>query len=255
MTGDIAVEGDDANTKVAFKNCFPFTRCVTHINDEHIDTAENLDIIMPMCSLIEYSDNYSDTSGSLWQFKRDEQNMNDARNPANVTTNDTTSFKCKSSSIGKSTAFGIYRVFRNVRIAVPLAYLTYFFKSIEIPSINCKILLELSWSMNCVMSDNDGETTFKKTNTKLHVPIVTLLTKDKANLTKKLNEGFKRPVYWNKHKTKIESKNLDNDNPTRFYLDASFQVVKRLFVLALTILMIVIKKLKETAIENTSFQG
>ena len=54
-----------ADTNVAFKNCAPFTRCVTHINDEHVETAENLDIIMPMYNLIEYSDNYADSSGSL----------------------------------------------------------------------------------------------------------------------------------------------------------------------------------------------
>ena len=85
VTGNIAATGGDANTRVAFKNCAPFTKCITHINDEHVDNADNLDIIMPMYNLIEYSDNYSDTSGSLWQFKRDEQNMNNG-NPANVTT-------------------------------------------------------------------------------------------------------------------------------------------------------------------------
>ena len=63
----------------------------THINDEHVDNPVNLDIIMPMYNLIEYSDNYSDTSGNLWQFKRDEQNMNDG-NPANVITADSSSF-------------------------------------------------------------------------------------------------------------------------------------------------------------------
>ena len=79
-----ATNGNE-NTKVAFKNCAPFTRCVTHINNGHITTADNLDIIMPMYNLTEYSDNYANTSGSLWQFKRDEQNMKNG-NPANVTT-------------------------------------------------------------------------------------------------------------------------------------------------------------------------
>ena len=68
VTEDIKVAVVGADTNIAFKNCAPFTRCVTHINDEHIDTAENLDIIMPMYSLIEYSDHYSYTSevsGSL----------------------------------------------------------------------------------------------------------------------------------------------------------------------------------------------
>ena len=62
VTGNITATGGDANTRVAFKNCAPFTKCITHINDEHVDNADNLDIIMPMYNLIEYSDNYSDTS-------------------------------------------------------------------------------------------------------------------------------------------------------------------------------------------------
>ena len=66
----------------------------------------------------------------------------------------------------------------------------------------------------------------------MHVPIATLSTKDNVNLTKQLNEGFKRSVYWNEYKSKIETKNLDKGNITRFPLDASFQAVNRLFVLA-----------------------
>ena len=82
---DIKVTNIAADTNVAFKNCAPFTRCVTHINDENIETSQNLDIIMPMYNLIEYSDNYSDSSGSLYQFKRDESPMNDNNNPLNIT--------------------------------------------------------------------------------------------------------------------------------------------------------------------------
>ena len=70
VTGDITATGGNANTKVAFKNCAPFRRCVTGTHDEHVETAENLDIIMPMYNLFEYSGNYSDTNESLWQFKR-----------------------------------------------------------------------------------------------------------------------------------------------------------------------------------------
>ena len=92
LTGDITATGGDANSRLAFKNCTQFTKCITDINDEHVDNADNLDIIMPIYNLIEHSDNYSDTSGSLWQFKRDEQNMNNG-NPANVTTDDSSSFK------------------------------------------------------------------------------------------------------------------------------------------------------------------
>ena len=67
VTGDIAADVT-ANPNVAFKNCAPFARCVTHINDEHVETAENLDIIMSMYNLIEYSDNYAGSSGSLYHL-------------------------------------------------------------------------------------------------------------------------------------------------------------------------------------------
>ena len=103
MTGDIKVADVAANNKVAFKNCAPFIRCVTHINDEHVETAENVDIIMPMYNLMEYSDNYADSSGSLYQFKRDESPINDAENSLNVTSDNSTSFKYKASLLGKAT--------------------------------------------------------------------------------------------------------------------------------------------------------
>ena len=66
VTGDIKITGVAANTNVAFKNCPHFRRCVTHINEEHVETAENLDIVMPMYNLIEYYDNYADSSGSFY---------------------------------------------------------------------------------------------------------------------------------------------------------------------------------------------
>ena len=100
------------------------------------------------------------------------------------------------------------------------------------PLINFKIHLELNWTKNCVMSSIAGGTTFKITSTNLYVPIVTLSTKDNVNFTKQLNEPFKRPVYWNEYKSKIETKEADYETLTRFPLDASFQAVNRLFVLA-----------------------
>ena len=98
MTGDIKVTAVAADTNVA-----PFTRCVTYINDEHVKTAENLDIITPMHNLLEYSDNYADSSGSLYQFKRDESPMNDNNNPLNVALDNSVSFKYKASLLGKTT--------------------------------------------------------------------------------------------------------------------------------------------------------
>ena len=68
----ITVTGGNVNTKVAFKNCAPFRDCKTEISETFVDNVENTNIAMPMSNLIEYSDNYSDTYCSLWQFKRDE---------------------------------------------------------------------------------------------------------------------------------------------------------------------------------------
>ena len=110
------------------------------------------------------------------------------------------------------------------------------------PLINCKVNLELSWTKNFAVygsdaydvADNNRETTFKITSTKLYVLIVTLSTKDNVKLTKQLNKRFERSVYWNEYKTKIDLKDLNSNEATdiRIYLDASFQGVKGLFVLA-----------------------
>ena len=97
VTGDISATGGDANTIVIFKNSAPFTKRITHINNEHIDGAHNLHIIMLMYNFTEYSHNYSDTSGSLWQFKRDESPLTNDVNLDNVSVDNSTSFKYKSS--------------------------------------------------------------------------------------------------------------------------------------------------------------
>ena len=99
------------------------------------------------------------------------------------------------------------------------------------PLINCKIHLELNWTKDCVMS-TIADTTFKITNTKLCFPIVTLSSKNNVKLLKLLEERFKRPIYWNEYQTNIETRNLGNNNLTGFFLDASFQTVRRLFILA-----------------------
>ena len=131
VTGDIPDTGGNAGIKVASKNCAPFTRCVTHINDEHVDTTENRDIIMPIYHLTEYSDNYSDTSGRLWQFKIDEQDMNNGKP---VTTADSSSFKYKSNFLTNLDA-DANGVLRTVKIAVPLKYLRNFWRSLEMSLI------------------------------------------------------------------------------------------------------------------------
>ena len=186
---------------------------------------------MPMYNLTEYSDDYSDTSGSLWQFKRDEQNMNNGV-PSDVNTKNSTSFKYKSSLVKDSVADGNNRVFKDVKKAVPLKYLSNFWRSLEMPLINSKIHLELSWTKDCVMSCVAGAAEFKITNTTLYVPIVTLLIKDNVKLVKLSEDGFSRSAYWNEYQAKIETRTLDDNSLTRFPLDPAFQGVRRLLVLA-----------------------
>ena len=198
---------------------------IQNLHVEHVGNADNLDIVMLMYNLIEYC---SDTSGSLWQFKRDEQNMNNG-NSANVTKADSSSFQYKSSFF-ETLEDDDNGVFKNVKIAVPLKYLSNFWRSLEMPLINCKIYFELNWSKDCVMS-TIAATTFKITNTKLYVPIITLSSKDNAKPVKLLEDGFNRPVYWDEYQTKIETRNLDTNNLTKFSPDASFQGVRRLVII------------------------
>ena len=109
VTGNIAVTGGDNNTKVAFKNCAPFRKCRIEINETFVDDVEHINIAMPMYNLTEYSDNYSDTSGSLWQFKRDEQPINYNGAFIDITAENSSSFKYKSNLIGNTDADGANR--------------------------------------------------------------------------------------------------------------------------------------------------
>ena len=153
INGTIRAAAADANTRLALKNCAPFTKCNLEINDEHVDTAENLDITMPMYNLIEYSDNYQDLSATLYQYKRDEPPEDDA--VADLTADNSSSLKYKISLLGNPViANNIARI--NVKVVVPLKYLSNFFRSLEMPLINCKIKLNLTWKKECVLSTDDG---------------------------------------------------------------------------------------------------
>ena len=96
IRAEAANAANAAATRLALKNCAPFTKCNLEINDEHVDTAENLDIVMPMYNLIEYSDNYQDSSATLYQYKRDEPPDNDV----DLTANNSSSFKYKVNLLG-----------------------------------------------------------------------------------------------------------------------------------------------------------
>ena len=115
---------------------------------------------------------------------------------------------------------------------VPLKYLSNFWRTLEMPLINCEVNLMLTWSANCVIVSTDVANqvaTFAITDTKLYVPVVTLSTQDNAKLLEQLNSGFKRVVNWNKYLSKPEllAQNLN----LNYLVEPSFQVLNRLFVL------------------------
>ena len=184
------IQNKPANSVVAFKNCAPFRTYDVTINDEHVEKAEDLDIAMPMYNLLEYSDNYQNSTGSLYQFKRDEPPNNNAD-----VGNNTTSLVYKSKIIKGTDNNNV----NNVKLAVPLKYVSNFFRSLEMPLVNCKIDLELFWHKDCMISSVNAAAnhvvSFMITDTELYVPAVTLSTKDNTNLTKQSNEGFKRTIY------------------------------------------------------------
>ena len=175
---------------------------------------------MPMYKLIEYSDNYAKTTGSLWQYFRDEPVDDDE-------IEDSKSFKFKTKITGKTPNDDNEK---DAEIMVPLKYLSNFWRTLEMPLINCEVNLILTWSTTCVITESIGVGTFAITDTKLYVPLVTLSTQENNKFLQQLKSGFKRVINWNKYLSKPE---LLAQNPNLNHLvEPSFQGVNRLFVLA-----------------------
>ena len=221
---------NNTNKKVIFKNCAPFTKCISEINNTQIDNAKDIDIVMPMYNLIEYSDNYAKTTGSLWQYSKDihPRNANGEIIVFDVN-NVTESFNYKVKFTGQTGNNGT----KDVEIMVPLKYLSNFWRTLEMPLINCEVNLILTWSSTCVLITTgiqNQAATFAITDTKLYVPVVTLSTQENAKFFQQLKSGFKRVINWNKYLSKPE---LLAQNPNLNHLvEPSFQGVNRLFVLA-----------------------
>ena len=239
VDGTIRADNAVNATRLALKNCAPFNKCNLEINDEHVDTAENLDIVMPMYNLIEYSDNYQDSSATLYQYKRDEPPPPDYDDVIpNLTAGNSSSFKYKIKLLGNVTevvcdAAGVRRL--NVKVAVPLKYLSNFLRSLEMPLINCKIKLNLTWKKECVLSTAADNTVFIINDTKLYVPVVTLSKEDNKDFIEQQNKGFQRSIFWNEYKTKeltVDSDDNNANNVRYINLDPSFQGVNRLFLMA-----------------------
>ena len=127
-----ARQADERDKGVAFRNCAPFTFCVSEINNTQIDNCKDIDASMSMYNLIEYSDNYAKTTRSLWQYYKDEPNDSLA---------DSESFKSKIKITGKTPDNGNEK---DVEIMAPLKYLSNFWRTLEMPLINCEVSLILT---------------------------------------------------------------------------------------------------------------
>ena len=159
---------------------------------------------MPMYHLIEYSDNYAKTTGSLWQYCKDIPARDANDEITEFRRNNTTdSFKFKAKVTGQTGDDGT----KHVGIMVPLKYLSNFWKTLEMPLINCEVNLILTWSSTCVLiatSIPSQNATFAITDTKLYVPVATLSTQENTKFLQQLKSDLKRVINWNKYLSKPE---------------------------------------------------
>ena len=140
---------NNTNKKIIFKNCAPFTDCIRKINNTQVYNVKDIHIVMLMYNLIEYSDNYSKTSGSLWQYCKDIPAVNNNGDIVDFNgANATDSFNFKAKITGQTDDDG---EINNVEIMVPLKYLNNFWRTTEMPLINFEVNIILTWSKNCVI--------------------------------------------------------------------------------------------------------
>ena len=195
---------DKKNRHLILKNNAPFVSCITRINGELIDDADDLDIVMSMYNLLEYSKNYRKTIGSLYNYYRDELSDDaDDNNFDNIKVVNSNTFKYKNKITGNTYNVDAgaqgYDVNKNgtqeVELAIPLKYLGNFWIALNISVISCEVSLELKWDKNCVITSLEQRdigggnrdnaptgATLAITDCKLYVPAVTLSKDDETKL-------------------------------------------------------------------------
>ena len=243
---------DKRNRPLILKNNAPFVSCITRINGELIENADDLDIVMSMYNLLEYSKNYRKTIGSLYNYYRDELSNDDDDNNfdnINVVNSNTFNYKNKITGNTYNVNAGVqgYDVNKNgtqeVELAIPLKYLGNFWRALNIPLISCEVSLELKWDKNCIITsleqrDTGGVNrdnaptgaTLAINNCKLYVPTVTLSKDDDFKLLTNLKSGFKREIIWNKYRSQMTTEAINNS--LNILIDPTFTNVNKLFVLA-----------------------
>ena len=249
---------DKRNRPVILKNNAPFVSSITRINGELNEDVDDLDIVMSMYNLLEYSKNYRKTIGSLYNYYRYELSDNaDDNNFYNIKVVNSNTFKYKNKIIGNTYNVNAgaqgYDVNKNgtqeVELAIPLKYLDNFWRALNIPLISCEVSLELKWDKNCVITslqqrdigggnrDNAPTgATLAVNDCKLYVPAVTLSKDDEIKLLTNLKSGFKRDIIWNKYRSQMTTEAVNNN--LNILIDPTFTNVNGLFVLAYQMLMI-----------------
>ena len=227
------------NRSLILKNNAPFVSCMTKINNEFIEDADDLDIVMPIYNLLEYSKNYRKTIGSLCNYYRDE--LSDDNNPYNFpNTNVVSAFKYKNKITGNTNRVGK----QDEELAIPLTYLGNFWRALNIPLISWEVSLELKWNKNCVITSLEQRqvdagppvvngaragATLAINNCNLCVSVVTLSKDDEIKLLTNLKSGFTREIIWNKYKSQMTTEAINNN--LNILIDPTFTNVNRLFVL------------------------
>ena len=243
---------DKKNRPVILKNNVLFVSCIARINGELIKNADDLDIVMSMYNLLEYSKNYRKTIGSLYNYYRDELSDDaDDNNFDNIKVVNSNTFKYKNKIIGNTYNVNVvaqgYDVNKNgtqeVELDIPLKYLGNFWRALNIPLISCEVFLESKWDKNCVITSLEQRdiaggnrdnvptgATLSITDCKLYVPAVTLSKDDEIKLLTNLKSGFKREIKWNKYRSQMTTEAINNN--LNILIDPTFTNVNRLFVLA-----------------------
>ena len=234
------------NKELTLKNNAPFISCISKMNGQLVENAEDLDIVMLMYNLLEYSKNYEKTSGSLFNYYRDEPSeirIGAGNNEINISIRNSKSFDYKTEITGGLDAGEDEK--EDVEIAIPLKYLGNFWRSLDIPLINCEITLVLSWCKECVLVGRafsgppaaaanriNFPTSAKSeiTDCKLYVRIVTLSAENDNKLLEQLKSGFRRTMKWNKYISQMSNQNKNNN--LNYLIDPTFSNVNRLFVLS-----------------------
>ena len=198
---------------------------ITKIDEITTDDAEDLDLAIPMCNLIEYSTNYSETTGSLWFYSKDEVTI---FNTDIVNDNNFKFFMYKAESLESTEADVVNGILEIATTAVPLKYLSNFWRSLEMPWIKCKVELKFKWTKHCVLCaagndntiDNPNNTIFTIKDTNLYVPVVTLSARDNEKLSRLLSKGLEDQFIGVTIKPKTDNKNITNEY--RYFFEPKF---------------------------------